>query len=178
MFISSRSDLNTIDKMNVTAALNLCSEKTEDLIAKLPETIALRLFIRIKRYPVEAFSFNEMDDITRIKKIWYAVFLCRGWKLSNLSTDFMTLPSYLALELNAHSILQLHEYCRRQKRPDLFIPPLLNSQVCESQFRYMRSLSGQQSNNINFNIFGALNRCRRIEAIGILERILLTKGMF
>lgn len=165
-----------MDKMNVTAALNLCSEETERLVSKLADTIALQLYIRIMRYPVEAFNFNQLDDVLRIKKIWYAVFLCRGWKIHNLSSEFMTLPSYLALELNAHSILMLHEMCRAKNRPDLFIPPLFNSQVCESQFRYMRSLSGQQSNNINFNTYDALNRIRRIEAIGVLERQLSEEG--
>lgn len=175
MFIC-RSDLNNLDKMNVTSALNIASKESEIALSKFPNTLGVRLFTRIMRYPVEAYYFNNLTDLQRLKKIWYSIFLARGWRHHCNAKEFITPQSYLALELNGHSLLNLHKLCRDENRPDLFIPALFNSQTCESEFRCMRSLSGMESTNVNFTVLQALQRIKRIEAMRLIEHKLAKLG--
>lgn len=170
------SDLDVNDKMNVTAAENICKPETIEEISKVPHTRELQLYLRLMRFPLDAYSFNNLNDVERIEKIWYAVFLARGWKSHSLANEFLSYPCYLSLELNAHSSLVLHKHCRLIDRPDLFNPALINSQLCESLFRHMRSLSGQQQTAVNFTEEDATYRIRRIEAAVVLEHRLSKRG--
>lgn len=135
------SDLDHNDKMNVDAAGRICSLQTEMELKNLKGTEALQIFLRLMRYPAEAFGFNELSDLDRIYKIWYSVFVARAWKSKSPATEFLSYQCYLCLELDAHSLLALHKKCRDMKRTDLFNPGIINSQTCESLFREMRSLS-------------------------------------
>lgn len=121
------SDLDDNDKMNVSAAERLCSIETEKELEKFPETFGLRLYLRMMRLPLEVFSFNSLTDIERIEKMWYVVFIARAWQKHSKSKEFISNPTYIGIELNAHSLLTLHQYCKSLDRPDLFIPAAIKS---------------------------------------------------
>lgn len=112
---------------------------------------------------------EDMTVAERIGKIWFAVFVLRGWlnwltKTSKHSRkNFITTNAYDCIELNAHSLLNLICRLRDRKEEYLFLPYLFNSQKCEQYFRHARSLTSTQSTVVNFNLLEFLQRSKRIQ---------------
>ena len=80
----------------------------------------------------------------------------------SLSTNFVTLNSYLCCELNAQGLVLLA--IKLKDRPELFKPWKMSSQPCECFFRTSRSLSSMFSTQVNFTIKEFFTcRCKKVD---------------
>lgn len=126
-----------------------------------------------------AYIDEESDPESRIFSGWYANFFVRMWQqflaLSVANThgqkdmlalsmqkNFISKNLATCVELNGHSIISFHNWCRDLGRPDLFIPSQMNSQASEGTFRAIRSLSTTRSTRINADILEFLQRSSRL----------------
>ncbi len=108
-------------------------------------------------YITSSYLDKTISPLERVYRIWYATFSLRFWRYWMLCDDsykladnFVTLNSYLCLEINAHSLILL--ILRLQDRPQFFKPWLFSSQCCESYFRFLRSASSSSSTQVNFTM--------------------------
>jgi hypothetical protein len=68
----------------------------------------------------------------------------------SLGTSFVSLNSYLCIEINAHALILL--IIRLGNRKELFKPWLCGSQSCESYFRTARSCTPTESTQVTHQI--------------------------
>lgn len=80
-----------------------------------------------------------------------------------VSENFMTSNVESCVEVNAHNLVLIIRQLRRENRPDLFLPFLMNSQPCEESFRHMRSLGSVNYTKINFTLLELFHLVGRIE---------------
>lgn len=105
------------------------------------------LFLEIMSNCLEAFTSEHIIPRDRIAKIWHALFLVRIWRQFilkhpslTLQHNFMSLNCFSCIEQNAHSLVWIILFLRKNNLPHLFVPMLFNSQACEGFYRQIRSL--------------------------------------
>lgn len=87
--------------------------------------------------------------------------------------EFVTLPSYISLEINAHNLLNLYTLLRDKDRLDLVQHiPKMTSQGCENVFRLFRSQTTHGWTNINFTLMEVCQKAKRVNAIAQTEHFL------
>lgn len=79
-----------------------------------------------------------------------------------MQKNFLSQNLYACIELNGHSILLFHNYCRDLKKPELFLPSLLKSQTNESAFSTLRSMSSTRSTIVSFDVYEIVSRFNRL----------------
>ena len=111
-----------------------------------------------------------MDPITCIKEAWFALFFVRYWmkwllchKEYILEKNFISLNSYISIEINAHAVIILLLILRRRGKSDCCYPWLLGSQPCEQAFRAAHGMTLTFSTMINFTVLGLIRRLHRLQ---------------
>ena len=141
----------------------------------------ISFYLKILSYVTSAFLDKQILPLERIYRIWWANFTLRYWRSwiceqegYTLKDNFVSLNSYLCVEINAHAlILILHELQIRQQ-PELFLPWLFSSQGCEAYFRESRSASSFECSQVNFTLKEFLTtRCKKVDAMLLIT----AKGM-
>jgi len=119
---------------------------------------------------IGSFLNKELNPLDRIKDAWFALFFVRYWRqwiLSHkdytLERNFISLNSYICIELNAHALLILLLILRDNYKSDCFYPWLMGSQPCERAFRAARSISPTFSTVINFTVLGLIRRLHKLQ---------------
>lgn len=166
----TKSVLNPADKQNFKSVERMCSNKVIKLLKLFPKCHATMHFLTIIQDVIAAFRNRKLSPLERVKKMWYNIFLVRLWRryiLRNshytLDKNFLTSYTYICIELNGHSLVQIMLYLREINQPEWFLPHLFGSQQCENIFRQLRSLSSTYSTITNCSTKEALSRLSKIE---------------
>ncbi|KAL4126815.1 hypothetical protein QTP88_011024 [Uroleucon formosanum] len=185
----TKSDLNSIDKMNFRAAEKMCSDNVIEFMKSIPDTNGTVAYLSIMQFVISAFNDHNISIKDSIYKLWFAVFFLRKWKLwitSNKSysctANFISINSYHCIKINAHAIIKLVNTFKTsvlniEKEPNntsglipsMFVPWLYSSQPCEQLFRTTRSLTSTFNTAVNFSIKELMNRVKRIEMLNSIS---------
>lgn len=166
------------DRMDYEIASKVCDDRVLHEL-KRPEEKATKSFLVLMQHIKKAYINQHETPQVRIYSAFYLIFFCRLWRIfidaGNQHTDIRSdahkvlvqknfISSNLAacIEINGHSLLIFHNYCRDNHHPELFLPSEINSQTCESSFRTLRSLTSTRSTIVNFDMHELLNRSKRL----------------
>lgn len=170
--------VNQHDKMNFISVQKITDQKVIQLLGKfVNRSSGTVLYLKITDMILRAFLDMSLSNLERIKYMWYALFILRIWRKSVLQTPgrkladhFITSYTYTCVEINAHSLVAVMLYLKTSKLEHLFMPHLMSSQPCESQFREIRSQSSLGSTVINCSVLDMIRRCETIEKINDISR--------
>lgn len=169
-------DIDYKDKQNYDAVIHII--RASRILDNIPDAVGTKCYIDIMNCIVDSYLNKSLDPLSRIEKLWYAVFfLLRYWRkwieLSPQYTtqdNFITNNAYMCIELNAHALITFLITVRdNSKNNDLFMPWVLGSQSCEKTFRAARSMTGTFSTIINFGMLGLFQRLHRLQVQAELE---------
>lgn len=175
--IGSSVVTNNKDAMNYGRVEKICTEDVYSLFTEESQK-ATKIFLKLVTCVNDALIITSFSPEERIKKLWYAVFFCRLWRVSielrskqgqTLQGDFLTRNAYACLEINAHNFLKYLVFCRELNKPEMFLPYETNSQPCENFFRNIRSMGSTNYTVINFNMLELLHKIRRAMKICELQ---------
>lgn len=163
------------DAMNYTRAEKLCSNEFYKHFDDESQ-VSTRVFLKLATYVNDALNDTSLPPEERVRKIWYAVFISRMWRLStNLKTntslrhDFLTSNAYTCLETNAHNLLKYLIKCREVGAPECFLPYNANSQDSEKMFRSYRSMGTTNNTVVNFTVSELLHLQTRASALNEIK---------
>lgn len=163
-------DLDHQDRQNFEAALRITSPNVLSLLDEIPDSKATKYYLQITRSILECFLSKEMDIVTRIREAWFSLFFVRYWRKwllfqdeYTLERNFISLNSYLCIEINAHAIIILVLILRAQGSSEYCFPWMLGSQPCERAFRAARSMTPTFSTMINFTVLGLIKRLHKLQ---------------
>lgn len=167
------SILNPVDKQNVGSAQRMCDYKVIRLLKEhLPRSEGTVAFLEIMRNIVDTFYDSTLTPLERIGKYWHSVFILRIWRdyiesQENLSIkyNFLSPASYICIEINAHSLVQLVIYLKNNNLDDWFMPFLFDSQACESFFREVRSLTTVHCRVANCSVKEIIGRMNKMQLV-------------
>lgn len=137
--------LTTKDKQNYDAVLHII--RASELLDNIPDATGTKCYVEVMQSVVESYLNKSLDPLTRIEKIWYAVFFLRYWRQwillcpqYTLKDNFITNNAYICIELNAHALMFLMTV-RDNCDDGSFLPWRLGSQTCEKAFSAARSMT-------------------------------------
>lgn len=165
--------LNPVDRQNFESVLKICSDRVINLLKhKVKDSDGTIIFLQIMSDVIAAFMDRKLSPIDRLEKMWYSVFLVRIWKHFilkqpglTLKNNFLSQYCYRCIEQNAHSIVFILLYLKKNHLTHLFHPHLICSQPCEAFFRQIRSLTTVNSTVVNCSTKEILNRISRIQLL-------------
>lgn len=166
------SVLNPEDRQNYSSVVRMCNEKVINLLkTSVQNGIGTATFLEIIRDTVDSYLDTKLEPLQRIRKSWYSLFITRLWReyvrsspRLTLDKNFMSSNCYNCIELNAHSLVKIMLHLKEKDLPHLFMPHLLDSQVCEETFRQIRSFT---------TVYSTVANCTVKEIIGRLDKIQL-----
>ena len=94
-----------------------------------------------------------------------------------LEKNFISLNSYISIEINAHAVIILLLILRARGKSECCYPWLFGSQPCERAFRAARSMTPTFSTMINFTVLGLIRRLHRLQIQVDLESMSDTTGI-
>ncbi|KAK4881467.1 hypothetical protein RN001_004786 [Aquatica leii] len=166
----TNSHLKLDDKMNFEAVEKMCSAMVrEQLEQHVPNSNGTIFYLKLLQMTLDAFLSKTLNVSERIKNIWYVVFALRIWRYwlkenqYSLTKNFISLNSYICIELNAHALILM--CLKYYNEPSLFLPWLKSSQPCEKTFRAIRSQTSTFSTVVNFSMLEILHRLHRLQTI-------------
>lgn len=173
------SDLKLEDKMNFLAAEKMCSPSIVNLLRKMEGTEGTVFYLNIMNSVSSAFLQSDISLSERLYKIWSVVFFLRIWrsiikrdKEQTLKNNFISLNSYLCIELNAHMLIKLILFFKYKQidslEANMFLLSYMSSQPCEKLFRTARSMTSTFSTVINFSLKDLLHRIDRIRSVNYI----------
>lgn len=153
------------------------SRVLQALNAKVPDSQATIMYLKLCSYIESAMDDLEMIPIERIRRLWFVVFFLRIWRKwiinssknrnsttkYTLKDNWITANAYQCIEINCHSIIHVMRKMREAGEDDLFLPFLFNSQTCEQSFRQLRSMTSMNWTKINFSILELSHMIGRLE---------------
>lgn len=168
-----KTDICSDDKMDVDAGKRICSK---EVINRVTEP-GLKFLLQLMNDLVDAFENVELSASEKIKKIWIVCLSLRGWRQhikkdqKRKMKEFIALPTYIAIEINAHHLINFYRHLRETQRLELFkYLHLLSSQICEDFFRKLRSMNTFHWTCINMSMLDVCYKIKRINAIYELEK--------
>lgn len=171
-----RSDIENGDPMNFNAIQRMSDPKAVEMLKQHVEgSDGTRIFLKLTDKVLRSFLDFSLTPLERINNMWYAVFILRYWKEyikrhpNQNSDNFITSYTYVCIEINAHSLVSLIMYLKKNKL-NLFLPHLMSSQPCEFFFREFRSLSTIGSTFTTTSVLGMIRRCERIALMNEMSR--------
>lgn len=167
----TETDLSARDKMNFASVLKICDPKTWTLLeTHVPGSAATCAFLKLIYYSLNSYLNTAPTIQERIYYIWYSVFFVRMWRAwihehstYSVTTNSITLNSYLCMEINAHSLVNVILKLTEQNSLEQFVPWLYSSQPCESFYRNLRSMSTTGSTIVNCTVLEAFHKLKRIQ---------------
>lgn len=129
-------------------------------------------YLKLMAMVTSSYLDKSMKPIDRVYNSWLPALALRGWlswitreNFYNLTSHFITINTYLGIEINAHSLINQIEVLKELNLPNLFKPWKTGSQSCEGYFRLARSCSTSGSTCVNFTVKGFLiDCCRKVDA--------------
>lgn len=166
--------LNPIDRQNFKSVLRICDGMVTKLLDDhVPGSEGTIKFLQMTLNVIDAYTIVDLAPLERIHKMWSAIFVLRIWrnyvsksKRLNVEKNFLTNNCYACIEMNAHSLVLIMLFLRKNNLPELFLPFLYQSQACESIFRKIRSMSTVFSTVTNSSVRDIIGKFNRIELQG------------
>lgn len=113
-----------------------------------------------------------LKPLERVRLMWKSLFIVRMWRhyiiksrRLTIEKNFLTHYSYVCLELNAHSIVQIILFLKERNMSGQFLPDLINSHACESFFGKLRSFTSTFSTVVNCTTKQFIERVSRIDLL-------------
>lgn len=165
--------LRSADRQNVDAAQRICDPKVINLLKKnIKDSEGTVIYLEIMSDMYAALHDRTLDPVERIKKTWRCAFIVRIWRDFILKCDGLTLKynflssfCYHCIEQNAHSLVLMLLYLKKNKLTHLFHSYMFCSQPCESFYRQLRSLTTVNSTVVNFSVKEIIHRISRIQLL-------------
>lgn len=169
----TRSVLNPVDRQNVESALRIIDCRVINMLnLHVENSEGTVLFLKMMSNCIEAYMSVELSPIERVYKIWNALFMVRIWKQFVLNSpkltqkeNFISSNCYYCIEQNAHSMVLIILFLRKNNLPELFAPQLFSSQPCESFYRRLRSFCPTFSMTATCSVKGALARVSKAQLL-------------
>lgn len=167
-------DLTLKDRMSFASTMRLCHPRIWALLKnKVPGSDGTQIYLKIIFFAMQSVLSTKLNPLERLYCIWYGVFFMRMWRcwLSKQEeyysqvNNFISLNSYICLELNSHGMLNLIMKCLEENSFTRFLPWMFSSQACESFFRNLRSMSTTQSTVVNCNVSEAIRRLQKVQLL-------------
>lgn len=160
------SVLNPVDRQNVESAIRIIDCRVINMLnLHVQKSEGTVLFLKMMSNCIEAYMSDKLSPIERVYKIWNALFMVRIWKQfvvdsSKLTQkeNFISTNCYHCIEQNAHSMVLIILFLKKNGLPELFAPQLFSSQPCESFYRRLRSFCPTFSMVATCSVKGALAR--------------------
>lgn len=122
------SDINPKDRQNFGSLEKMMQPNVRRLLMEnVPDSDGTVLFLTLCDMIVSAHRDPDLKPLERVYKMWYCIFVLRGWRLFiqksekyTLQKNFITSNAYTCIELNAHSIVECIVFLRKLKKPGSF----------------------------------------------------------
>lgn len=182
------SDICPQDRQNFNSLEKLMDDRViKALILHIPDSEATVLFLKLCKEVTSCFMDPSLSHLERIQRACHSVFVLRIWRKwiqntavgskkkigseskdscgqsYNLKDNFITNNAYCCIEINTHQLIQLITKFRDCGTPELFIPILFSSQMCEQAFRQIRSMGTINFTKINYSLLEVMHVMNRIE---------------
>lgn len=159
------------DRQNFDSVLAISDEKVIDLLrSSVKNSDGSVLYLKIMRCFLRSSFDLSLTTLERVRSIWFCAFILRIWKAFikkhrtyTVEKNFISLPCFKCVEINAHSLIYLLIFLREHDLDDLFIPEMIGSQQCESIFRQLRSFTSTYSTVTNFSVLEMIQRISKVE---------------
>lgn len=167
------TSLRRDDSQNFSFFPRVCDDRVIQLLKKhVSNSQATVKFLEIARDVVSAFTDTSLKPLERIEKMWTPIFILRIWRdfvrsqpHLRLNKNFLTQNCYACIEMNAHSLILLMIFLKKNSYDKYFLPFLFDSQICESFFRLLRSATTVHSTVVNFSIKECSERIGKIQLL-------------
>lgn len=117
----TETTLNPNDRQNFSSVLRLCdSVVINQLKLTVKNSQGTIAYLQIMRNYIDAFMDDSLLPLERVNKIWYSIFLVRIWRnyILNrklpLKNNFLTSNCYSCLEINAHTLILILLYVKKE----------------------------------------------------------------
>ena len=104
-------DLDHQDRQNFEAVNRIISPNVLSLLDSFPDSQGTRCYLQMMKSIVESYLDRHLYPLRRIEA-WFALFFARYWrqwivccKKYKLEHNFISLNSYICIELNAHALI-------------------------------------------------------------------------
>jgi len=84
------------------------------LLDTLPNTKSTKIYLQVVKSIVDSFLNKQLKPLSRIEEAWFALLFTRYWRQwivssegYSLEQNFISLNSYVCIELNAHALILL-----------------------------------------------------------------------
>lgn len=169
--LMTQTDIFPVDKQNVGSVMKMCDPRVINLLKQsVNGSEGTIMFLQIMFDSTHAFTDRNLSPIKRVELLWHALFIVRIWRKYverqselTLKKNFMSIYSYVCIELNAHTMVNVLIFLKENNLTHLFHPYMLSSQPCEEFYRYLRSLSSTCSTVTNCSMKEAMDRINRIQ---------------
>lgn len=163
------SDIATDDRQNFESLKKIMKTNVLDALKRyVIGSDATIVYLKMCNDVTSSFLDVELLPIDRVYRIWNAIFLLRIWRdhieksdMYNIEDNFITENAYTCIELNGLALIKL--IVSMKTTPELFLPSIFDSQMCEKTFRQLRSMGTQNYTKINFTMAELLHMISRID---------------
>lgn len=167
----TNTTLNPNDRQNFESVLRICDRRVIELLEKEVEgSEATVVFLQLISNLINVFMDQRMKPVERLEKMWFSLFIVRIWRTyikkkqkCTLKNNFLSAYNYICIELNAHNLVFILLFLKKNKMTHLFSPHLLCSQPCEKFYRQIRSFTSTYSTVVNCSVKEILGRITKIE---------------
>lgn len=181
------SIVETNDRQNFESVLRICDDRVISLLSSsVKDSEGTIMYLRIISNITKSFLDETLTPLERIRHIWFSNFLLRIWRAFilqrgnkySLEKHFVSNNAYVCVEINAHSLVMIMLYLKKENMDSLFLTTLFGSQPCEGEFRQIRSLSSTYSTVTNCSVLEIIQRLSKIELQNEISHITLKHFAF
>jgi len=164
-------DLDHQYRQNFETVSWIISTYVLGLLDSFPDSKGINCYLQMVNSIVDSYLDKQSSPLHCIEEAWFALLFVRYWIISckkyKLETNYISLNSYICIELNAHLLILLLMLLRNKSKSTgvdyLFCLWLLGSQPWEKVFHAARSMTPTFSTMVNFNILGLLRRFHKLQ---------------
>lgn len=128
------------DKQDFDLVEKICNPKVIDLVRTyVTEGNATALYLQLIYDVIAVFKDKFLLPLQRLEKMWYVTFIVRIWRYFivnhpdlTLKNNFMSVYCYYCIELNAHSLIYIMIFLKKNNLTHLFLPSMISSQPVKS----------------------------------------------
>lgn len=165
------TDIRLIDRQNIRSYEKMVDQR---VIVALQNHVngseATVKYLQLCSDITSSYLDFEMAPLDRIFHMFRGVYFLRIWRnyitasrFHTLKDNFITSNAYTGIEINARSLINCIKKLRDRNMPELFLPPIYDSQTCEKTFRLLRSMGTVNFTRINFSLYDILHMFGRVE---------------